>query len=850
MIHRRRHDIGVAVQLPPQHVRMLLSLATALALCSGVLACSMAVASKPTSEELGEAGRFVAAKFSAPQLSVPQKAGLVVAVNNGPISQNRAEAKIGAAKFAQGLTCHAPSKVIVQLPSPGKKFLCRIGLDNNSDTARGRGTVVFSVRVGGRIIFRSDVFKINTPAKSVEVDLQGATTFALEVGDAGDGIAWDQADWAEARVELADGKTAWLGDLPILESQEGLFSADPPFSFTYDGKPSSEFLESWKTECKSTKLDDHRTSRTVTYSDPAGGLTVRCEAVEYDDYPTVEWTLYFKNTGAADTPIIENIQSLDVQWHWGGGQFLLHHNVGSPSNGTDYSPRNTIIEFSSAKQFAARGGCSSWFDMPYFNLERNSNEGLIVAIGWPGQWSAGFIRDSGLGIRILAGQELTYFKLHPNEEIRTPLSVLQFWKGDDWLHAQNVWRRWMIAHNIPRPDGKPPAPMLFASSDGKMDKATEESQLAWFNRLLEEKIQLDGWWMDAGWSKVGAWEVDKKRFPRGLKAVADRVHSKGMKTLLWFEPERVADDAWPAKNHPEWILGGKKGGLLDFGNPDALKWIADRVDKVISEEGIDIFRQDLNLLPLSYWRGADAEDRQGIAEIRHVTNLLGYMDELRRRHPNMLIDASTAGGRRSDLEMMRRALPLWRSDPMTNPASQQSMTCGIAMWIPYFGNSTTAWDGVGNFVAGKSPDESYGFWSSACPSLHLLFDVQHKGLDYEKIRKLTAQWREAMPCYYGDFYPLTDITREENDWAAWQFDRPERGDGIVQAFRRSASASESARPKLRGLDPHAKYQITDLTRNTGSGPLEISGGELQQEGLLVIIKEHPGAVVIKYQRAP
>ena len=36
-------------------------------------------------------------------------------------------------------------------------------------------------------------------------------------------------------------------------------------------------------------------------------------AVEYHDFPTVEWTLYFKNTGTADTPILEDIQALDVR---------------------------------------------------------------------------------------------------------------------------------------------------------------------------------------------------------------------------------------------------------------------------------------------------------------------------------------------------------------------------------------------------------------------------------------------------------------------------------------------------------------------------------------------------------
>ena len=286
--------------------KTLLSVLVTLLASSGVLSLSAAPMSGPTADEMAEARRFVAAKFTASQPTTPQKEGLVVAVNNGAIERNshyNKPLKIVDKQFTRGIACHATSKIVVQLPSPGKKFISQIGLDNNEQTAGGQGSVVFSATVAGRNVFRSDVFKVNTPAKPIEVDLKGATEFALEVGDAGDGIGWDQADWADARVELADGKTVWLGDLPILNVQDGLFSADPPFSFAYNGKPSSQFLGTWKTDRRSKNLDDHRTSHTVTYSDPAGGLSVRCEAVAYDDYPTVEWTLHFKNNGAADTPI-------------------------------------------------------------------------------------------------------------------------------------------------------------------------------------------------------------------------------------------------------------------------------------------------------------------------------------------------------------------------------------------------------------------------------------------------------------------------------------------------------------------------------------------------------------------
>ena len=68
-------------------------------------------------------------------------------------------------------------------------------------------------------------------------------------------------------------------------------------------------------------------------------------------------------------------------------------------------------------------------------------------------------------------------------------------------------------------------------------------------------------------------------------------------------------NTWLPNNHPEWIFGGKNGSLVNFGNPDAWKWIVNRVDDLLVSEGIDIYRQDFNMDPLPHWRANDAADR-------------------------------------------------------------------------------------------------------------------------------------------------------------------------------------------------------------------------------------------------
>ena len=827
-----------------------------------------------------------------------------------------------------------------------------------------------------------------------------------------------------------------------------------PFSFTFAGKSAAESLNGWQLERGTIKLDEQRTRHTLKYTDPESKVELRCEAVEYLDFPTVEWTLYFRNTGETDSPILENIQALDSTWERDPeGELILHHAVGSPANGSDYGPLETPLGPGAVKRIGAAGGRPTNSDLSYFNLDWGPR-GLIVVVGWPGQWSAEFARDKGNAIRIRAGQELTHFKLLPGEEVRTPLVVLQFWTGDR-VRSQNLWRRWMMAHGMPRPSGKLPPPQFLATSSRAYEEmigANEANQIMHIDRYLEEGLKLDYWWMDAGWyiqqngwPQVGTWEIDPQRFPRGFRPISDHAHSKGIKILVWFEPERVTPGTWLYDNHPEWLLraspdwedglagmrawssseigsdcpcvthnptpqvrsmanirwkpgclafhpgpkgeysvvrftppesgefavraeflaidqgtttdvsilhGGKsvfdgrirageqskatsfdgklaaaKGEpldfvvgwgnathvcdstgleiqligpsgkvfsaakefqpeqnpngpwqygylapgpepdsntfqaydrhrgltgqstrLLDLGNSAARQWLTDHIDKLLTEQGIDLYRQDFNMDPLAYWRAADAPDRQGITEIKYVTGFLAYWDELRRRHPNMLIDSCASGGRRNDLETMRRAVPLWRSDYAFEPVGHQCMTYGISFWLPFHGTGTVASVAAPYYGGGLTEVEPYAFWSNAAPSLVSGIDIRVKEIDYRALRRLYSQWRQTSACYSGDYYPLTPYSRDNGAWIAWQFDLPEEGKGMVQAFRRADSTNTASELRLRGLNARTRYVLKELNGEGDTKEIEFAGSQLIESGLPVTIDDRPGVAVITYRR--
>jgi alpha-galactosidase len=625
-----------------------------------------------------------------------------------------------------------------------------------------------------------------------------------------------------------------------------------PFSFVYDGQPSDKLLLDWPKKAETKRLNANRTQHAFTWTDPKTGLEVCCSAVEYSDYPAVEWTAYFRNNGKQDTPVLKDIQGIDTNFQrTAGGEFVLHGTKGDWCTADSFQPFQETLAPKAGKRFVSFGGRPTNHAFPYYNLQMPGG-GVFLAFGWPGQWAGSFVRDEDRGLRVIAGQELTHLALKPGEQVRAPLIAMLFWQGTDTVRAQNLWRRWMVAHNLPRTaDGKLPPTQIVACSShqfAEMTQANVENQKLFVDRYLDEGMKLDYWWMDAGWypcggawQNTGTWEPDKTRFPNGLRAVSDHAHAKGVNIIVWFEPERVGDrNSWLGKNHPEWLLGN----LLNLGNPDALKWLIDHVDRTLREQGIDFYRQDFNMDPLSDWRRNDAPDRQGMTENLYVQGYLTYWDALRQRHPQLRIDSCASGGRRDDLETMRRAVPLIRSDYLFEPTSQQCHHREFARWIPYHGAGYVIGPStIGG--RGTADVDAYHFRSNMSASLTLCYDMRRKDVNYELARSLFAQLKRIGPNYLGDFYPLTPYSLANDVWMAWQYHSADAGEGVVQAFRRDKCEEPTQTFRLSGLDPAGLYEVTDLD---SSAPAKISGKDLLEKGLTVEIKAKPSAAVISYTR--
>ena len=753
--------------------------------------------------------------------------------------------RIGQRQFKHGLGTHANSEIAVSVPLGARTFKAFVGVDNNYDTQGKHGSVRFVVEVDGKEAFRTPVLRGGQEPAQVNVGLpEGMGQIVLKVDATDDGVSYDQADWADAHLVMQDGGIVWLD-----ENQSDLLflTSDPPFSFVYDGVSSAELLTTWKRTVE-TKDKEDRVEYLVNWTDPKTQLRVTATVGVFKRYPAVDWLLSFENRGSEDTPILQNIQAADVGLRTGLSKRVgvLHHLMGDACGERSFLPVDTKLEAGKTIRLAPTGGRpSSISAFPFFNFQYR-DRGIITAVGWSGQWAAAFKRAANGPTRLRVGMEKTHLLLHPGERIRSPRVLMLAWQGDRQA-AHNRFRRLMLFHYVPKQNGRPAQlPIALQCFDRyswtRADWATEAGQIA--AAQFATRIGCDHHWLDAAWfvggfpNGVGNWTCKPKAFPNGLKPVSDACHKLGLKFVVWFEPERVASGSQIAREHPEFVFGGAKGGLFKLSDPAARRWLTDLLSKRIGEFGIDVYRNDFNIDPLGFWHRNDPPDRQGMTEIRYVEGHYQMWDELLSKHPGLLIDNCSSGGRRIDLETCMRSVPLWRSDTSCSPGHpdwNQAQSCGLSLYLPF------------HTACGWTP-EPYDFRSSATAGAICQFAYLDDGFPVALAQATIAEARENRKFWYGDFYPLTSCTTTPDHWAAYQFHRPDLDAGLVLVFRRAESGYTGLEVALKGLDPATTYAVEHVDDARAKTVRIMTGRALMSPTELRLPKK-ASSLLIRYKKA-
>jgi len=751
---------------------------------------------------------------------------------------------VGGRTFGHGVGVHAVSHLQLASPKPMARFTAWVGVDSNPRTVGGAGSVVFSVKVGDRELYKSGVMREGSAPERIDVDVGGATLLDLRVGDAGDGFACDHADWCEALVTLDGGETVRLDQMNLGAPAP---ASRYPFSFVYGGKASDDLLDSWKTETVTRKNDAGLPSTVTTWTDPHTGLRVTREAVRYPDFPALDWVLHFENTGSASTPIIESVQALNLTLSapLGPAPYVLHRTNGAPSNPTDFEVSAVTVDEKQSWSMGGGGGRSSNKDFPFFKLE-TAEGSVIVAVGWSGQWAAHVECPDNRNLHVTAGQELTHFALRPGEKVRTPRMLVMHWDGDT-LESNAQFRQLVYKHYCAKRGGKTPLPIPFINTcftrgGGWLNECNAENQISLIKAYAPigiDALITDAGWFEGGWpAGAGNWSPRKDAYPDGMGRVAKAAKEHGMVYGLWFEPERVVAGTDVHRNHPDWCLASRKEPqdtyLLNFGLPEVRDYFFNIVKGFMELPGFRFYRQDFNMDPLPYWRYNDPEDRQGVTEMKYVEGLYAYWDRIRGTWPDCIMEECASGGRRIDLETVKRMHLHQESDYWFDNDVDQCQIWSLSQYLP---NNV--------FDTPLIRLDDYSFHSTMACSLIPGWIADEPGFDTGRARALMDRWREVRHLLVGSWYPLLPYSRDPKQWIGSQYHRSDLDEGMLLVFRRSESPYRSADVMLRGLDPSAKYELTsDATGRRKT----ISGDELMR-GLTLELSAKHSSDLITYLRA-
>ena len=639
------------------------------------------------------------------------------------------------------------------------------------------------------------------------------------------------------------------------------------FSLNINGKRMSLSHSNRKEEMKGKKWKEKY--------EVENNLAIIREVIYYEEFNAVEWILCLKKKKKKKTGTVTELWDCDVHIPFKPDEplkegfraydpaFKVIYAFGGINSPEDFTPKEKFLLNGEYMVLGSEGGRSSSPLMPYIELLQGQ-EGIIASVGWSGEWRAVINRMSDAVLQI--GIPNLEFYLNPGEAIRTCRIVLMAYENGS-INGHNQFRRFLKKYySIIGNNGRPEKGPLALSMWGGINSRKLEDRI---RKVKKYNLGVEYIWIDAGWygnsllpcpdehsgdwgTHAGSWNINTLYHPDKLIDVARTIKKAGMKFILWCEPERAVQGSTWVKEHPEWFIessdeGWKGTFLLNLGNTEALKAAVNLVDELITKLDLDCYRQDFNMEPITFWENNDPEERKGITQIKHIMGLYQFWDTLLEKHPRLFIDNCASGGRRLDIELMKRSVPLWESDYTCiwnfDEEDVQSHISGAMWWMVYTGTGT-----------GITIGDVYRFRSCYASSLvsarwsydFLNMEENDKARkEYDWARKQFDEYKRVREYFSEDYYPITKPSLCKDSWSILQFDRPKQEDGIILAFRRSQSCMSVANPQLYAVLEDKMYELEDF--DTGEKTI-CSGMDLKEGNWELKIQNKRESRILIYKK--
>ncbi len=350
----------------------------------------------------------------------------------------------------------------------------------------------------------------------------------------------------------------------------------------------------------------------------------------------------------------------------------------------------------------------------------------------------------------------------------------------------------------------------FKFDEEKIEKIAEQA-----GELGIEMMVLDDGWFgkrDDDNSGLGDWFVNEEKIHGGLSALSEKIHEKGMKFGLWFEPEMVSEDSDLYRAHPDWAIAipgrvpnrGRNQLVLDMTRSDVRDYLMERFEEILGNTQIEYVKWDMNRSVCDMYSNVCTGERSGERYHRYVLGVYDLLERFVKRFPDILLEGCSGGGGRFDAGMLYYSPQIWCSDN-TDAMNRLDIQYGTSFFYPA---------------------SSIGAHVSACPnhqtgrtvSLSTRADVALAGsfgyeldlrlLSDEEKMQVTQQIKEFHEYYdlthEGDYYRLTD--RENKSFAAWEFVAQNQSRALVEVVKKDAWGNPlPVHVPVKGLDDNAMY---------------------------------------------
>jgi alpha-galactosidase len=584
--------------------------------------------------------------------------------------------------------------------------------------------------------------------------------------------------------------------------------------------------------------DGHKVRR-IKLKDREQGLLASLEYTIFPEYHAIVYGGRIENIGLQNVDHLTRLLSYDLE-------FKPLQKIGDPSihitkGGAAfnfYPPAAWTVReqrlFGPGEIILDSGptGRSSDVELPFFVVEDGDrSSGIFGGIEWSSLWHLEFKRQEGppeeqygawgpdKSFIIRGGISNVDLSLRPGETFFIPRVLLGFYEGS-FDEGRHLLRRFLNAWSPPLPSGAP-HPHVQATPGGAFTTQSKtvddvvRRHAAACAELGVEYYCIEQWtpWYPyssenpqssemSGWSR-GSWVPDLVRFP-DLKAFADYVRSLGMQFGLWTDIEVARAGSLVQRQHPDWVLYLPSGGdgLLNFGLPQVQQWAVATYDQLIENYGLKWIFWDNNIDPAPYWEVNEPAHRRGWLQHGHIRGVWAVREALLKRHPDVLLENCSSGGRRIDLGMLKRAHFHVLSDQFWYPDAIRYQFSGADLFLPA--------DRIKSIVcAPRSPLENDVFHSNFGGLLSVTQNIEAwSPQEKEAAKRHIAVYKSIRHLLKGEFYPLFPQPQSTRAWDGWQFHDPKSGEGFALAFR-ADSPQATGSLRLSKLESGRRYLLQD-----------------------------------------